>query len=292
MRVDEGIAHLVGELSNVFFTTQTIDSHPTLPPHTCYRHTRTSFLALPTMLTARRGLFCRPSCPSRHVSTSTSPPVPQSSYSCSYTHAFISNTSTSTSRRRSSPCSSAASRSYPCSSYFYPRTHSFPSTSTSTCIDKQQGSSKAHFHSPLPLGAARREKRALIQGGCIAGLSSTHQQQQQGSKKAQFTTASSSPPLPLAARRKKRVLIQGGGIAGLSLAFFLERFLPETYEAVVVERRGEGDADPTAHLALGLWVNALRCLAEGGLSLPETLTQRKFHFSWMLDSGYLTTDGR
>lgn len=51
-------------------------------------------------------------------------------------------------------------------------------------------------------------------------------------------------------------------------------------------------ADPTAHLALGIWVNALRCLGEGGLSLPQALKERGEAFSWMLDSGYLTTDGR
>ncbi|KAM3570655.1 hypothetical protein VYU27_007298 [Nannochloropsis oceanica] len=101
-----------------------------------------------------------------------------------------------------------------------------------------------------------------------------------------------SPSLPAYGRRK-RVLIQGGGIAGLSLAFFLERFLPQTYEAVIVERMGEGeDVAMTGHLALGLWVNGLRCLAKGGLSLPEVLAQGEHSFAWMLDSGYLTTDGR
>jgi len=48
----------------------------------------------------------------------------------------------------------------------------------------------------------------------------------------------------------------------------------------------------TGHLALGLWVNGLRCLAKGGLSLPEVLAQGEHSFAWMLDSGYLTTDGR
>ncbi|GAB5036620.1 fad-dependent oxidoreductase [Nannochloropsis oceanica] len=56
---------------------------------------------------------------------------------------------------------------------------------------------------------------------------------------------------------------------------------------------GEGeDVAMTGHLALGLWVNGLRCLAKGGLSLPEVLAQGEHSFAWMLDSGYLTTDGR
>ena len=55
-----------------------------------------------------------------------------------------------------------------------------------------------------------------------------------------YLAFSSLPPFP-ARRGRKRVLIEGAGIAGLSLAYFLKRFLPETYKPLIVEKRKEGE---------------------------------------------------
>lgn len=40
-----------------------------------------------------------------------------------------------------------------------------------------------------------------------------------------------------------------------------------------------------------MWVNALRCLAAGGLPLPQALAAAGHPHTWMLDSGYTSVDG-
>lgn len=53
---------------------------------------------------------------------------------------------------------------------------------------------------------------------------------------------------------------------------------------VVLEKRGSAEApERDGHVGLGIWANALRCLAQAGIQLPEG--------NYMRDSAYLGVDG-